>query len=80
MREAKVEGLFRAYKDVEFLKPVFAGDTVQVTARIIRVGNTSRTMKFIARKIRPKRQIVCHAIGTVVIAGHPGKKRGGLTK
>ncbi len=61
------EGLLRAYKEVEFLKPVYAGDTVEATATIIKIGNTSRTMKFRAYKLRPKRILVTKAIGTVVI-------------
>ena len=45
------EGLFRAYDNVEFLAPVFAGDYVEVEAWITEVGNTSRKMKFEARKV-----------------------------
>jgi len=45
------EGLFRAYESVEFLAPVFAGDYIEVTGKITRVGNTSRTMEFEARKV-----------------------------
>ncbi|MBI2083170.1 MAG: 3-aminobutyryl-CoA ammonia lyase [Deltaproteobacteria bacterium] len=63
----KDEGLFCAYSSVEFLKPVYAGDTVEVTAKIIKVGNTSRTMRFVAKKLRPRRQWVTKAVGTVVI-------------
>lgn len=67
LREAGVEGLFRAYQEVEFLKPVYAGDTVEATATIVRIGNTSRTMKFAAYKTRPKKMLVARAVGTVVI-------------
>lgn len=66
LREAGVEGLFRAYESVDFLAPVYAGDTVQVTATIIKVGHTSRRMKFVALKAKP-RKVVCRAVGTVVI-------------
>ena len=66
LREAGVEGLFRAYESVDFLAPVYAGDTVQVTATIIKVGHTSRRMKFVALKTKP-RKVVCRAVGTVVI-------------
>jgi 3-keto-5-aminohexanoate cleavage enzyme len=45
------EGLFRAYENVEFLAPVFAGDYVEATAELIAVGNTSRKMRFEARKV-----------------------------
>lgn len=45
------EGLFRAYEDIEFLAPVRAGDFLEVTATLIRVGNTSRELSFEAYKI-----------------------------
>lgn len=63
----KDEGLFRAYESVDFLKPVYAGDTIEATATIIKIGQTSRKMKFLAKKLRPKREIVSRAVGTVVI-------------
>ena len=40
------EGLFRAYDQVEFLAPVYAGDLVEVRGRIDREGRTSRHMTF----------------------------------
>ncbi len=45
------EGLFRAYDSVEFLAPVHAGDFVEAEGEIVQVGNTSRKMKFEARKV-----------------------------
>src|SRR3990167_8537090 len=45
------EGLFRAYDQVEFLAPVHSGDYIEVTGRIIKVGNTSRKMVFEAYKV-----------------------------
>jgi 3-aminobutyryl-CoA ammonia-lyase len=45
------EGLFRAYSDVEFLAPVYAGDFVEVFGEITNIGNTSRAMRFEARKV-----------------------------
>ena len=76
------EGLFRAYEEVEFLAPVFAGDYVEATAELVRMGNTSRQMRFEARKvIQNVRQpgipasaadvlaepvVVCRAVGTCV--------------
>lgn len=74
------EGLFRAYDSVEFLAPVFAGDTIEATGEITRVGNTSRAMRFEARKVirlRPdlgesaaevlaEPVLVCRASGTCV--------------
>lgn len=76
------EGLFVAYSNVEFLKPVYAGDYLEATGRITKVGNTSRTMEFEVRKvIRPLKgpgyaesaaevlaepELVCRATGTCV--------------
>lgn len=45
------EGLFRAYDNVEFLAPVYGGDYIEIEGRITQVGNTSRKMEFIARKV-----------------------------
>ncbi len=45
------EGLFRAYEKIEFLAPVHAGDFIEVVGKIVKVGNTSRTMEFEAWKI-----------------------------
>jgi acyl-CoA hydrolase len=45
------EGLFRAYENVEFLAPVYSGDYIEVTGRIVKVGKTSRVMEFEARKV-----------------------------
>lgn len=61
------EGLFRAYTSVDFLKPVYSGDVIEATARIVRVGNTSRAMAFTAKKVGRKGGIVCRAEGVVVI-------------
>ena len=75
------EGLFRAYDAVEFLAPVYAGDYIEAEGEIVQVGNTSRKMKFEARKvIRPRTDVnesaadalaepivVCRASGTCVV-------------
>ena len=45
------EGLLRAYDQVEFLAPVYGGDFVEVTGRIVKVGNTSRKITFEAYKV-----------------------------
>ncbi|MBI4412221.1 MAG: 3-aminobutyryl-CoA ammonia lyase [Deltaproteobacteria bacterium] len=45
------EGLFRAYRDVEFLAPVRAGDFIEATGQILRIGKTSREMAFAATKV-----------------------------
>lgn len=77
------EGLFRAYEAVEFLAPVLAGDFIEATGVITKVGNTSRTMAFEARKVIANLKgegvspsaaeayenpiVVCRAIGTCVV-------------
>jgi 3-aminobutyryl-CoA ammonia-lyase len=75
------EGLFRAYEQVEFLAPVYAGDYVEATGEITRVGSTSRVMRFEARKVIAPRPdlsdsaadllaepvVVCRATGTCVV-------------
>lgn len=38
------EGLFASYREVQFLAPVRAGDVVEVTAELVRVGNRSREL------------------------------------
>ena len=45
------EGLFVAYDKVEFLAPVYAGDYIEAYGEIEKIGNTSRTMRFEARKV-----------------------------
>ena len=69
------EGLFKAYDSVEFMAPVFAGDYIEAEGEIINVGNSSRKMKFEARKVivpRPAADVlaepivVCRATGTCV--------------
>ncbi|MDQ6641205.1 MAG: 3-aminobutyryl-CoA ammonia-lyase [Actinomycetota bacterium] len=42
------EGLFASYADVQFLAPVLAGDVVEVTAELVRVGRRSREIRFTA--------------------------------
>ena len=48
------EGLFAAYDAVEFVAPVRAGDVIEVSAEIDRVGRRSRGVAFLA-------QVVCRA-------------------
>jgi 3-aminobutyryl-CoA ammonia-lyase len=40
------EGLFASYSDVQFRHPVRAGDVLEVTAELIRVGTRSRVIEF----------------------------------
>lgn len=45
------EGLFAAYDAIEFKAPVYAGDYLEITGTITRVGNTSRAMSFEVKKV-----------------------------
>ena len=74
------EGLFRAYEEVEFLAPVFAGDYIEARGEIIAEGASSRRMRFSATKVIAPRPdisesacdvlaepvVVCRAVGTCV--------------
>ncbi len=40
------EGLLAGYERIEFLAPIFAGDFIEVTGRISKVGRTSRRLEF----------------------------------
>ncbi len=40
------EGLFAGYSEVRFLAPVRAGDVVEVTATVSRIGTRSRTLEL----------------------------------
>jgi 3-aminobutyryl-CoA ammonia-lyase len=75
------EGLFASYSEVRFRAPVRAGDVLEATATVIRVGRRSRTLEFEARVVcRPVPErgesaaevltepiIVATATGTVVV-------------
>ncbi|HEX9031427.1 MAG TPA: hotdog fold domain-containing protein [Streptosporangiaceae bacterium] len=43
------EGLFASYSDIQFRAPVLAGDVIEVSATITRVGRRSRQLSFEAR-------------------------------
>jgi len=45
------EGLLRAYTGVDLLAPIYAGDFIEATGKIIKVGNTSRTVELEARRV-----------------------------
>ena len=75
------EGLFASYSDVQFRSAMRAGDVLEVTATVTRVGTRSRTIDFEARVVcrgRPDRSasaaevldppiVAVTATGTVVI-------------
>jgi 3-aminobutyryl-CoA ammonia-lyase len=54
------EGLFASYSDVQFQAPVRAGDLLEITAEVVRVGTRSRTLAFRAVVVgrgRPDRSV-----------------------
>ncbi|GAA4521341.1 hypothetical protein GCM10023191_099680 [Actinoallomurus oryzae] len=77
------EGLFAGYEDVAFRAPVRAGDVLEATATVTRVGRRSRTLALEARVVcraRPDKGesaaevlaeplVVVTATGTVVVPG-----------
>ncbi|MEA5040351.1 MAG: hotdog domain-containing protein [Clostridiaceae bacterium] len=82
------EGLFKAYDEVEFMAPVHAGDYIEATGEITNIGNSSRKMTFVAKKVITPRPdindsacdilkepvVVCRASGTCVVT--KDKQRG----
>lgn len=80
IRQDGDEGLFCAYDSIEFLAPVYAGDFIEAEGELTHVGNTSRRMRFEARKVIASRPdindsaadvldqpiVVCRATGTCV--------------
>ena len=75
------EGLLAGYESVEFVKPVFAGDFLEVTGRVVRMGTTSRTTEFEVKRyavprydisdsaadLLPEPETVARATGTYVV-------------
>jgi 3-aminobutyryl-CoA ammonia-lyase len=45
------EGLLAGYTDVRFLGPVHAGDVLEATAEVVRVGRRSRELRCTARVV-----------------------------
>ena len=50
-RMAGVEGVLAGYSDVRFLGPVHAGDVLEATAEVVRVGRRSRELRCTARVV-----------------------------
>lgn len=82
------EGMLAGYDSVEFLAPVFAGDFIEATGRMVNAGRTSRRCVFEARRyvaFRPEvgdsaadlldqPEVVARAVGTTVVG--IGRQRG----
>jgi 3-aminobutyryl-CoA ammonia-lyase len=79
------EGLFASYDDVQFRAPVRAGDVLEVTAELVRVGTRSRTISFTATvvargtpevsasaaEVLAEPIVATTATGTVVVPARP---------
>jgi 3-aminobutyryl-CoA ammonia-lyase len=77
------EGLFASYSDVQFLSPVRAGDILEITAELVRVGTRSRVIEFTASvvgrgtpeagasaaRMLAEPVVATSAIGTCVVPG-----------
>jgi 3-aminobutyryl-CoA ammonia-lyase len=75
------ESLFASYSGIQFLAPVLAGDVLEATALVVRVGRRSRELAFEARvtcRADPERGpsasrvleeplVVVTATGTIVV-------------
>ncbi len=82
------EGLLAGYENIEFLAPLYAGDYIEATGRITKIGRTSRRIEFEARKVITVRPdisdsaadvlnppiIVGRAIGTTVVKAERQRK------
>jgi 3-aminobutyryl-CoA ammonia-lyase len=74
------EGLFASYSDVQFRAPVLAGDVLEITATVTRLGSRSRQISFeasvvcraepergpSAARVLPEPIVAVSAAGTVV--------------
>ncbi|MBT0771969.1 hypothetical protein KIH74_23710 [Kineosporia sp. J2-2] len=77
------EGLFASYTSVQFLAPIRAGDVLETSGTVIRVGRRSREIEFVAAVICRGRPdlgtsaaevleppvVAIRAVGTVVVPG-----------
>ena len=76
------EGLFASYSDVQFRAPVRAGDVVEASATLVRVGRRSRELEFTlvvvargeagdgsasAARVLPEPIVATTALGIVVV-------------
>ncbi len=78
------EGLFASYDDVQFLEPVRAGDVLEISCEVTRVGTRSRELSFAvhvvargaatterpgAAEVLAEPLLATTATGTVVVPG-----------
>ena len=60
------EGLFLRYDEVEFLAPIHAGDFIEAYGEMTKIGNTSRLMEFVAKKVITSRPDICPTAADVL--------------
>lgn len=53
-------GMLAVLEKIEFKKPLYAGDYVEIIGRVIHVGNTSRRMEFEMYRIGGHRNVGAH--------------------
>jgi 3-aminobutyryl-CoA ammonia-lyase len=81
------EGLLAGYSEVRFTAPIRAGDVVEVSGSVTRVGSRSRTLEFSclvvcrgrpgagsAAELLDPPIVAVTATGTVVVPGPDGRK------
>src|SRR5258708_17483439 len=60
------EGLLVGYENIEFLAPLYAGDFLEVTGRITKIGRTSRRIEFEARKVITTRRDISESAADIL--------------
>jgi 3-aminobutyryl-CoA ammonia-lyase len=64
------EGLFASYSDVQFVAPVRAGDVLEITCELVRVGTRSRVLDF-AVHVVARGSATSDAPGAAVVLDEP---------
>ena len=64
------EGLFASYSDVQFRAPVRAGDVLEITCELVKVGTRSRVMDFEVRVVA-RGAATSDAPGAAAVLGEP---------
>jgi len=70
------EGLLRAYAGVDLVAPIHAGDFIEVAGKIVKVGNTSRTIELEARRYIVPANIPRAALGGRLSGGARSCRQG----
>jgi 3-aminobutyryl-CoA ammonia-lyase len=80
------EGLLAGYSEVRFLGPVMAGDVLEATVQVVRIGRRSRELRcraVVVARAEPERgpsaarvldrpETVVEAVATLVVPGRTG--------